>query len=282
MNWFEYLECAVLSCIAIVEIIVLTLLYRHRKKKKKQTPNISYSFFMFIRIKWCSGNYINSYHFRTNFSTCGGHCVVLYPLLRQINLLLYHYNIDSRSVFSVLLKHKIPYCMACWKTIKVSCVHLCDFIYHLVLFCVSFCFQAYRMDTSLPNYVYSIFHLGYDVYDIYIVQVIITYFYIFRKCKKKKEIMKEQTNKLNDREHFRLLIPTMVIASFISFFCIPDFVNMFFHFHHVEDEHLAFNILGVSYRIAWLADTLIYIYNYKILPKNKIHPWSQTLWRTTT
>ena len=89
--------------------------------------------------------------------------------------------------------------------------------------------------------------------------------------------MKEQTNKSNDREHFRLLIPTMVIASFISFFCIPDFVNMFFHFHHVEDEHLAVNILGVSCRIAWLADTLIYIYNCKILPKNKIHPRSQTL-----
>ena len=156
MNWFEYLECAVLPCIAIVEIIVLTL----------------------------------SYHFRTNFSTCGRHCVVLYPLLRQINLLLYHYNIDSRSVFSVLLNHKIPYCMACWKTIKVSCVHLCDFIYHLVLFYVSFCFQAYRMDTSLPNYVYFIFHLGYDIYCT-------SYYYIFLHFSEIQEKQRnyERTNK---------------------------------------------------------------------------------------
>ena len=36
MNWFEYLECAVLPCIAIVEIIVLTLLYRHRNKKRNR------------------------------------------------------------------------------------------------------------------------------------------------------------------------------------------------------------------------------------------------------
>lgn len=36
MNWFEYLECAVLPCIAIVEIIVLTLLYRHRNKERNR------------------------------------------------------------------------------------------------------------------------------------------------------------------------------------------------------------------------------------------------------
>ena len=126
--------------------------------------------------------------------------------------------------------------------------------------------------------VYRIMFIPYFIWDmIYIVLVIITYFYIFRKCKKNKKLMKEQTNKSNNREHFRLLIPTLLIASFIIFFCIPDFVNMFFHFHHVKDKDLAFNILGVSYRIAWSADTLIYIYNYKILPKNKIHPRSQAL-----
>ena len=72
--------------------------------------------------------------------------------------------------------------------------------------------------------------------------------------------MKKQTNKSNNREHFKLLIPTLLIASFICFFCIPDFVNMFFQFYHVEEKELLFNILGLSYRIAWLTDTAIYIF----------------------
>ena len=36
MNWFEYLECATLPCIVIVEIMALILLYRHRNKKRNK------------------------------------------------------------------------------------------------------------------------------------------------------------------------------------------------------------------------------------------------------
>ena len=278
MNWFEYLECAVLPCIAIVEIIVLTLLYRHRNKERNRHQTyliaslclselngvvaIIFTHIIFGRISLLvdaiAWFYIHCFVRLTYYSTI--------TTLTLDRFLVFYWNIRYLIVWPAekLLKYLVF-------TYVISCIIWCCFMFLFVFRLIEW------------TQVYQIMFISYFIWDmIYIVQVIITYFYIFRKYKKNKEIMKEQTNKSNDREHFRLLIPTMVIASFISFFCIPDFVNMFFHFHHVEDEHLAFNILGVSYRIAWLADTLIYIYNYKILPKNKIHPQSQTLSWTTT
>ena len=143
------------------------------------------------------------------------------------------------------------------------------------------CFIVFKLIERI--HIYKIMFIPYFIWDmIYIVQVTITYFYIFWKYKENKKIMKQQTNKLNKWKHFRLFIPTLIIASFISLFCIPDFVNMFFQFYQVENQELTFNMLGVSYRIAWSADTVIYIYNCKLLSKNKIHPRSRAMWWVAT
>ena len=172
MNWFKYLECPVLPCIAIVEIIVLTLLYRQRNKKRNRQQTYFIASLCILELNGVSTIIFTHIIF--------GRISLLVNAIVWFYLLLYHDNIDCRSAFSVLFKHKIPYCMA----------SLCDFIYHLEQLCVSFCFQDYRMDASLPNYVYPIFHLGYDIYCT-------GYYYIFLYFSEMQEKQKtyERTNK---------------------------------------------------------------------------------------
>lgn len=123
---------------------------------------------------------------------------------------------------------------------------------------------------------YFIFPFGMSyhisIWDvIYMVLVITTYSYIFCIYKKRMERIKSQASfKSSNRKHFKLFVPTFLIVNFIILVCIPDFVNLFTHLQYLEGKGLIFQILGVFYRIAWLADPLIYIYDSKLFRGEKI------------
>ena len=72
------------------------------------------------------------------------------------------------------------------------------------------------------------------------------------------------------KEHFKLLVPTLLIVTFILFSCVPDLVNSFMQFYNVEVKDTRFYVLGVFYRIGWLVDPIIYIYYCKLFLKKKI------------
>ena len=113
--------------------------------------------------------------------------------------------------------------------------------------------------------------MSYFIWDVvYIIQVMAIYFYIYFKYKKHKTLIEEQKLKLNNKEHFRLLTRTLLIVTFIIFYCIPDFVNIFYQFYYLDGDTLIYNILGISYRISWLIDPIIYIYHCKLFPKTNV------------
>ena len=83
------------------------------------------------------------------------------------------------------------------------------------------------------------------------------------------EMNKGRKNKAINKEHFKLLVPTLIIVTFILFSCVPDLVNSFIQFYNVEVKDAIFYVLGVFYRIVWLVDPIIYIYYCKLFPKKK-------------
>ena len=97
------------------------------------------------------------------------------------------------------------------------------------------------------------------------ILVIATYSYIFCVYKKRMARIKSQARfKSSNKKHFKLRTPTLIIVTFIIFVCIPDFINIFTHFQYLEGKGVIYQILGVFYRIAWLIDPLIYIYDCKL------------------
>lgn len=273
MNWFAYLKCAALPCIFIVEIIALTLFYHHRNKKRKRHQTYLVASLCISELNGVLA--IIAVHIIYGRISALVDAILWFYIHCFVRL-TYYFTMTTLAVDRFLVFYLNMRYLIVWPPEKpLKCL---KFIY-VISFFIWGCFVCSIVFELIEwKLVCLIMFIPYFIWDIiYIVQVIVTYFYIFGKYKENKEIMKKQTNKSNNREHFKLLIPTLLIASFICFFCIPDFVNMFFQFYHVEEKELLFNILGLSYRITWLADTAIYIYNCKLLPKNKVHSRSQTL-----
>lgn len=96
----------------------------------------------------------------------------------------------------------------------------------------------------------------------YIVLVILVYAYIFHVFKRQKKL---QTNRANDTDSFKILIPSLLIVTFVIFTIIPDlFLTGAYHqIYYVSDA--MHKIPFIFFRLGHIADPLIYIlgFNFK-------------------
>ena len=113
------------------------------------------------------------------------------------------------------------------------------------------------------SYHWNMLYVLYVVMDIsYIVLVISVYVYIFRVFKRQKKL---QTNRTSDTDSFKLLIPSLLIVTFVIFSIIPDLflTGAYYQIYNVSD--IMHTIPFVFFRIGHIADPLIYIlgFNFK-------------------
>ena len=128
-------------------------------------------------------------------------------------------TIDWLLVFHLNLRYLIL-----WSSEKL--LKFLKFLY--LISCLSYifivCFFALNWD-----HISNIMFTGYFIQDvIYIIHVIGTYCYIFIKYKKHKQLVKHYKAQLNNRDHFRILIPTCMIVTHIIIICIRDFFSSVF------------------------------------------------------
>ena len=98
------------------------------------------------------------------------------------------------------------------------------------------------------------------VFDlIYITLCITTYIYIFTVFKRQMKIRK-MSSTLQDR--FKLLVPSLIIATFIFFIIIPEIVDLF-----SNNRYPINTIAEILYSIGFLCDPIIYVCNYKCSTK---------------
>ena len=172
-------------------------------------------------------------------------------------------TIDWFLVFHLNIKYN-----AVWSPTKLLKTLTCIYI---IAFFIFICF-VYLIVSKLINWIYvaNILFLPYLIWDVLCAVLVIgTYFYTFRKYKEHIEMNKGRKNKAINQEHFKLLVPTLIIVTFILFSCVPDLVNSFIQFYNVEVKDTILYVLGVFYRIVWLVDPIIYIYYRKLFPKKK-------------
>ena len=103
-------------------------------------------------------------------------------------------------------------------------------------------------------YHWNMLYVLYVVIDIsYIVLVISVYVYIFRK------------NGATHSDSFKLLIPSLLIVTFIIFSIIPDLflAGAYYQIYYVSD--IMYKIPFIFFRLGHIADPLIYIlgFNFK-------------------
>ena len=112
-------------------------------------------------------------------------------------------------------------------------------------------------------YHWNMLYVLYVVIDIsYIVLVISVYIYIFRVFKRQRKL---QTNRATHSDSFKLLIPSLLIVTFIIFSIIPDLflAGAYYQIYYVSD--IMYKIPFIFFRLGHIADPLIYIlgFNFK-------------------
>ena len=109
-------------------------------------------------------------------------------------------------------------------------------------------------------YYWNMLYLLYVIIDIsYILLVMSVYIYIFSVYKRQKKIRK---NCKDNNDSFKLLIPSLLIVTFIIFSIIPDLflTGAYYQIYYVSDnvKEMPF----ILFRIGRIVDPLIYIFGF--------------------
>ena len=267
MFWFYYAEFILLPLIFSAEVTAFALLYRHRNKRRNKHQ-------IYLIAALCISEFngimtiviIHIMLYKNVSLTLLSifwvylHLFVRFTYYSAMTLL----TIDRFLVFYLNIRY-----LSKWPPEKLLKSIAFIYVTSLLIF---ICF-ACAVSLKLIDWMYftNIMYMPYFIWDvIYIIQVIATYFYIYFKYKKHKELIEDQKLKVNNKEHFKLLTPTLLIVTFIIFYCIPDFVNIFYQFYYFDGNTLICNLLGISYRISWLIDPILYIYHCKLISKTTV------------
>ena len=263
--------CFRLALTAVVQIAAIVLIYRHRNKKRNKHQINIISSLCLIKLNGTLVTAIMVIIYR-KVSPLISHATWFY--VHFFVRLTYHSTMTVLTIDRFLEFHLNMRYLTLWpherllKSLKV--IFLISFLTYFTTVCLFF------IKPIDWDYVSNVMFTGYFIWDvIYVIQVVATYIYIFIKYKKHKKLVKRLKVQSNTRQHFKLLIPTLVVVTFIIFFCIPDFLTVIFQSGNVIHNGLVFQLLSKAYKISWLADPVIFICSYKLLRKVKNYPNSQ-------
>ena len=218
MHWFNIVDFSLLSAIVFIQIVALFFLLRSEQKRGNRNQRTIITALCACDLAGASFT-ITSYLFEFYVSLLATDIIFCFEniftmlnyyfimvLLTIDRLLVFYLNIRyaSRFNFKKLLK-------LIFSAVTVSFVTTVTILILIVL--------RKRTWQQFESVIYIMF-LSFDI--PYILLAIVTYSYIFivyrRHLKLKKNIQGS-----NNKEHFKLLVPSLIIGTSLIFFILPVF-----------------------------------------------------------
>ena len=267
MHWFNIVDFSLLSAIVFIQIVALFFLLRSERKRGNRNQRTIITALCACELTGALFT-ITSYLFEFYVSLLATDIIFCFEniftmlnyyfimvLLTIDRLLVFYLNIRyaSRFNFKKLLK-------LIFSAVTVSFVTTVTILILIVL--------RKRIWQQFESVIYIMF-LSFDI--PYILLAIVTYSYIFivyrRHLKLKKNIQGS-----NNKEHFKLLVPSLIIGTSLIFFILPDFLNVTYRYNLIiYSNDLVTYVATILYRIGWIVDPLIYIFYSNFKRKRKNH-----------
>ena len=267
MHWFNIVDFSLLSAIVFIQIVALFFLLRSERKRGNRNQRAIITALCACELAGASFT-ITSYLFEFYVSLLATDIIFCFEniftmlnyyfimvLLTIDRLLVFYLNIRyaSRFNFKKLLK-------LIFSAVTVSFVTTVTILILIVL--------RKRTWQQFESVIYIMF-LSFDI--PYILLAIVTYSYIFivyrRHLKLKKNIQGS-----NNKEHFKLLVPSLIIGTSLIFFILPDVLNVTYKYNLIiYSNDLVTYVATILYRIGWIVDPLIYIFCSNCKRKRKKH-----------
>ena len=266
MHWFNIVDFSLLSAIVFIQIVALFFLLRSERKRGNRNQRAIITALCACELAGASFT-ITSYLFEFYVSLLATDIILCFEniftmlnyyfimiLLTIDRLLVFYLNIRyaSRFNFKKLLK-------LIFSAVTVSFVTTVTILILIAL--------RKRTWQQFESVIYIMF-LSFDI--PYILLAIVTYSYIFivyrRHLKLKKNIQGS-----NNKEHFKLLVPSLIIGTSLIFFILPDVLNVTYKYNLIiYSNDLVTYVATILYRIGWIVDP-IYIFYSNCKRKRKKH-----------
>ena len=162
------------------------------------------------------------------------------------------FTIDRFLVFHMNIRYRLC-CLA--KNILKLIVMISTMSFIVLVIVVSLILIKKPDNEHVVNYLF-IPSLIWDL--IYIPLVVATYIYIFIVYRRQKKLRK--TSNANKKNQFKLLVPTLIIMTFILFTILPD---LYCAFIGTLSNEFSLSISVTLYSAGWMADSVIIIYDFK-------------------
>lgn len=258
MTWVEIVQYILLSVVVIVNSLALLLLkrgahsYRHTNQINIITALCIYELvgglisILFYIIKY---NVTTMTSKLLDVTLCVTDIYITFNFYFIMGLL----TIDRFFVFYLNMKYH--YYLPPKKITRLI------LILSMVLFgCTTIAIILIVLNKMNRLYYWNMLYLIYVIIDVlYILLVMSVYIYIFSVYKRQKEI---QRNLRDNNDSFKLLIPSLVIITFVIFSIIPDLflTGAYYKIYYVSDnvKEMPFML----FRIGRIVDPLIYIFGF--------------------
>ena len=175
--------------------------------------------------------------------------------------ILYHvfmvlFTLDRFLIFYLTIKYPI-YCTS-KKLLKIIyTVVIFTVIFVLILVVLFLCKVIHLQKLAI-----IVLHAVTILDTLYIIDVVMTYTYIFVVYKRQTKLRKISYNGRINREQFKFTVPTLVITTYILFTVFPNIWSFSMLINSLDEiDSNSYRICRILYLLGWLADPLIYVSN---------------------
>ena len=260
MSWFEIFDGSFLAFVLIIHVFVLKLLFREKKTSKTKIQ-----LYLVIALFITESTAIlfiltDLLVVRLSDSLIIVKKIAVYIRVWLINFIFMYLRLLF-YMFIVLLTvdrflvfyYNIKYMLYCKPRQLMKLIYLIMSVsfFMVVLFTLGIHFKYinFRKSVKISNVIYVILD------SLHILIVTSTYIYIFIVYKKH---VKKQNTRWQKYKHFKLLVPTLIIATYMVFTFIPDFIRVFISYKVIVGSKKMLTVTIVAYRVGWLIDPVVY------------------------
>ena len=260
MNWFEIFDGSFLAFILINHAFALNLVFREKKTSKMKiqlylvialfiTESTTILFILTdLMVVHLSDRLIIVRNIAVYIRVWLINFISMY-----LRILFYMFIVLLTIDRFLVFYYKIKYTLYCKPRKLMKLIYLIMimsfFMVMLFILGIHFKYINFRKTVEISNIIYVILNSSH----IFIVTS--TYIYIFIVYK--KHVKKRNTSEL-EYKHFKLLVPTLIIVTYMIFTFIPDFIRVFVSYKVIAESKKLRNVTIVAYRIGWLIDPVVY------------------------
>ena len=261
--WFYILDFSQCIVVLVAHITILILLYRRKHLSRRKNE-------LYILISLCHTE--SMFAAETVFYVITGFITIDHILFVEFLVwftrftgfylsILYYFSmllltLDRFLLFYLNLKYRV----LCTPTRILKCIYATVTTSALLtLVLMTSCKlkeQTFQQSTLKIMVCFCIF-----LDSAYIVIVFITYGYIFALYRQQTKTRRMSHTRKENNDHFRLAVPSFIIASFILFSILPNFIIFFVTLDFLEAKVTTIRTIILMYRFGLLTDPLIYIFS---------------------